>query len=185
MQIRKTINALLFSSITTLGIFTANSASALDINLLIKQDLPIPTARPDRVVTGAILAKPLKVSLVQSGRKNNATPVRGSLKQGLEALRTGNTNLALSIRAGLKAGSLDRKILAWSIALAGQKRLLSGEISSIAKDLPHWPGQKTIAMPCSKLANEQRLIKSSPLSGEMKNWIRKQKAKYLPSLVMR
>jgi len=160
MQIRKTINALLFSSITTLGIFTANSASALDINLLIKQDLPIPTARPDRVVTGAILAKPLKVSLVQSGRKNNATPVRGSLKQGLEALRTGNTNLALSIRAGLKAGSLDRKILAWSIALAGQKRLLSGEISSIAKDLPHWPGQKTMSRNAEKALSRENLSAS-------------------------
>jgi soluble lytic murein transglycosylase len=160
MHIRKILNVLLFSSVAAFGVSTSKETNALDIELLIKQNVPTPTARPDRVVTGAIQAKPLQISLVQSGRKNQVTPVRGSLKQGLEALRKGDTNLALSIRAGLRAGSLDRKILAWSIALAGQDALLSGEISSIAKDLPHWPGQKAMSRNTEKALARERLSAS-------------------------
>lgn len=160
MPIHKTLKTLLLSSITALGILTVKQAAALDIELLIKQSVPIPTARPDHIVTGTIQAKPLKISVVQSGHKNHVTPVKGSLKQGLEALRKGNTNLALSIHAGLKAGSLDRKILAWSIALAGQESLLSGEISSIAKDLPDWPGQKAMRRNAEKALSKERLSAS-------------------------
>lgn len=160
MQTRKILNALIFSSVAAFGVSNTKVASALDIDLLINQNVPIPTARPDTVVTGAIQAKPLRVSVLQSGRKNQVSPVSGSLKQGLEALRKGDTNLALSIRAGLQAGSLDRKILAWSIALAGQNKLLSGEISSIARDLPHWPGQKTMSRNAEKALARERLSAS-------------------------
>ncbi len=160
MHIRKILNVLLFSGVAAFGVSASKDTNALDIELLIKQNVPTPTAQPDRVVTGAIQAKPLQISLVQSGRKNQVTPVRGSLKQGLEALRKGDTNLALSIRAGLRAGSLDRKILAWSIASAGQDALLSGEISGIARDLPHWPGQKAMSRNAEKALSRERLSAS-------------------------
>lgn len=160
MHIRKILNVLLFSSVAAFGASTSKETHALNIELLIKQNVPTPTARPDRVVTGTIQAKPLEFSLVQSGRKNQVTPIRGSLKQGLEALRKGDTNLALSIRAGLQAGSLDRKILAWSIALAGQDALLSGEISAIARDLPDWPGQKAMSRNAEKALSRESLSAS-------------------------
>lgn len=157
MPTHRILKALMLSSLISFGFVTTKPAVALDIDLLIKQNVPIPTARPDTVVTGTIQAKPLKVSFIQSGRKTQITPIRGSLKQGLEALRKGDTNLALSIRAGLQAGSLDRKILAWSIALAGQDKLLSGEISSIARDLPDWPGQKAMSRNAEKALSRERL----------------------------
>ena len=163
MPTHRILKALMLSSMMTVGFVTTKPAVALDIDLLIKQNAPIPTARPDRVITGTIHAKSLKVSIVQSGRKNQVAPVKGSLKQGLEALRKGNTNLALSIRAGLQAGSLDRKILAWSIALAGQDVLLSGEISSIAKDLPHWPAQKIMTRNAEKALSRERLSASETI----------------------
>ena len=57
-----------------------------------------------------------------------------------------DTRRALGIRAGMKPGSLDRKILAWAIALSGQKEVSSGEIAGIASDLRDWPGQKAMAV---------------------------------------
>ena len=53
----------------------------------------------------------------------------------------GEISRALGIRAGLVPGSLDRKILAWAIALSGKPGVKSGTILAIAKDLPDWPGQ--------------------------------------------
>lgn len=160
MHSRKIINAFLLSSVATFGVSNTKPSHALNIELLIEQNVPIPTARPDQITTGAIQAKPLKISLVQSGQKNQVTPVKGSLKQGLEALRKGDINLALSIRAGLQVDSLDRKILAWSIALSGQDGLLSGEISSIAKDLQNWPGRKVMSQNAEKAISKEGLSAS-------------------------
>ncbi len=157
MSTRIVFKALVLSGVATFGIANLQPANALDINLLINQNIPVPTARPDTVQTGSIQAKPLNISLVQSGNKNHVAPIRGNLKQGLEALRKGDTKRALGIRAGLAAGSLDRKILAWSIALSGQKSLRSGEISNIARDLPHWPGQKAMSRNAEKALSREGL----------------------------
>lgn len=127
-----------------LSISSSGFAHALDIGLLINNNIPLPTARPDFVQTGSVQARALDVKFITSNKKNAVSPRKGSLKQGLQALRKGDLNTALGIRAGMAPGSLDRKILAWSIALAGTKNLRSGEISAIAKDLPHWPGQKAL-----------------------------------------
>lgn len=160
MSARILLNALVLSGLVSFGFPNMQAANALDINLLIKENIPVPTARPDTIKTGTIQAKPLKISLVQSGNRNQVAPINGSLKQGLEALRKGDTERALAIRAGLSAGSLDRKILAWSIALSGQKNLLSGEISAIAKDLRHWPGQKAMSQNAEKALSRENLSAS-------------------------
>lgn len=156
--------ALLLSGIVVIGYANMQSASALDIDLLIKDNIPIPIARPDTLhtgsITGLLQTGSSKTLLIASGNKNNAVPIKGSLKEGLEALRKKDTKRALGIRAGLTAGSLDRKILAWSIALSGQDNLLSGEISGIAKDLPHWPGQKTMVKNAERALSKERLTAS-------------------------
>jgi len=69
---------------------------------------------------------------------------RGTLKDGLKALSSKNVAKARAIRYGLKPGSVDRKILAWSIALSNRQEVTSGEIAEIAQQLPHWPGQKAL-----------------------------------------
>ena len=56
----------------------------------------------------------------------------------------GNIDRARAIRLGLKPGSLDRKILAWAIAMSGKKGIPSAEISKISADLASWPGQWTM-----------------------------------------
>lgn len=74
----------------------------------------------------------------------NVAAINGSLKDGMNALYKKDALRALAIRAGMRAGTTDRKILAWSIAMSGHRDVTSGEISKIAKDLAHWPGQKTM-----------------------------------------
>jgi soluble lytic murein transglycosylase len=141
MDVQTIIKTLLLTGVVAFGFANIQPANALDIELLINQSQPVPTMRPDTVHTGSIQAKPLKISLVSSGKKNSASPIKGSLKDGLKALSKKDVKRALGIRAWLAAGSLDRKILAWSIAISGMEGVLSGEISSIASDLPTWPGQ--------------------------------------------
>ena len=143
------------------GFASIQPANALDIELLIKQNAPIPTARPNTFTTGAIQAKPLKTAILTSGKKNTSKPIKGSLREGLTALIKKNTARALGIRAGLAPGSLDRKILAWSIALSGQDGIYSGEISSIANDLPNWPGQKVMRRHAEEALSKEGLSASA------------------------
>lgn len=85
------------------------------------------------------------------------TAISGSLKEGMNALSKKQTLKALSIRAGMRAGSIDRKILAWSIAMSGQKNVTSGEIAKISKDLAHWPGKKTMRKNAEKALAREKL----------------------------
>lgn len=138
----------------TVSYLPANSS---DPNMMPLQIAPTPTPRPANLgkgvqkidSTAVSSVKPLGYKSEQSKpisgiRTAQVIPIRGSLKDGLKAVSEKNINRALSIRAGMPAGSLDRKLLAWSIAMSGHKDVTSGEISKIAGDLPHWPGQKTM-----------------------------------------
>ena len=69
-------------------------------------------------------------------------PMSGSLQQGLEAISGGSTQRAIAIREGMREGSLDRKILSWSIALSGKPGVPSSDIARTAIELPDWPGQE-------------------------------------------
>ena len=107
-------------------------------------ELPVPTPRPDAGGTDATTTSTIRpASVVNASSINTApkiAPVRGSLEEGLDALTTKDARRALAIRAGMAPGSLDRKILAWTIALSGQEDIPSGEIAAISRDLPDWPG---------------------------------------------
>jgi soluble lytic murein transglycosylase len=165
MDVNTLLKAFVLSGMSIAGFAGAQSVNALDIGLLINNHkIAIPTARPDYRFTGAIQAKPLDISLVSSGQKNHASPINGSLKQGLEALRKSDVTRALGIRAGMPPGSLDRKILAWSIAVSGKKGIRSGEISSIARDLAHWPGQKTMSRNAERALSRENLAPSRIIS---------------------
>ena len=121
------------------GIPLVSKASAQGIEQLLIERVPVPQPRPDiRSISENISSNS---RLPSSGNTNSVPPIKGSLKDGLQALDKGEISRALGIRAGLVPGSLDRKILAWAIALSGKPGVRSGTILKIAKDLPDWPGQ--------------------------------------------
>ena len=70
-------------------------------------------------------------------------PASETLKDGLRALDRGNMAGALAARAQLRGGSLERKVLAWNIALLGTGAD-AATLSGIAADLPHWPAGSAI-----------------------------------------
>ncbi len=76
------------------------------------------------------------------GKRPEIAPVSGTLKDGLEALYDGKVERALAIRAGMPGGMMDRKILAWAIALSGKQDVPAITILDVMTDLPNWPGQQ-------------------------------------------
>ena len=123
---------------------------ATGIKQLLVERVAIPTTRPEyfsdqrqprssqkKQATSSDSGKVVSVKTSRS----NVTPATGNLRQGLEAIGNKKINKARSIRLGMRAGSLDRKILAWSIALSSQKGIPSAEIAAISRDLSTWPGQ--------------------------------------------
>jgi soluble lytic murein transglycosylase len=117
------------------------------------QSVPLPSPRPNADV-GAEPAVQVKqadpqiaaqpVSIETTGSVPVVAAVSGSLKQGLEAISGGSVSRALGIAAGMREGSLERKILSWSIALSGKSGVPSSEIARTAIELPDWPGQETM-----------------------------------------
>ena len=139
------------------GMLVMHSTSAFSqgIEQLLLDSVPVPTQKPDIRATGSIQSSANISSLIAGSAENRVSAIRGSLEEGFEALGKGDVNRALGIRAGLRAGSLDRKLLAWAIALSGRDGIKSGTIASIARDLPDWPGQKSMARNAEKaLAKE-------------------------------
>lgn len=149
------LKVFLFSTVSCLAAVSIHPANAVSIELLLKDNIAVPSPRPESIITGSIQAKPMAIEFTGTNQRNNVAAIQGSLKSGLEALRRKDINTALAIRAGLPSGSLDRKLLAWSIALSGQKGIFSGEIASIAGDLSTWPGQAAMQRNSERaLANE-------------------------------
>ncbi|RFC66023.1 lytic transglycosylase domain-containing protein [Fulvimarina endophytica] len=92
------------------------------------------------VTAGAFAA-----SLAAGGARAEAVrPIRGELKEGLQALSDRNESKARAIREGMRRGSLDHKILAWAIALSGASNVPSYEIAAASAELAGWPGMKTL-----------------------------------------
>lgn len=167
---RSLARAGLAAAVTALGLAFATPPPALAQSTPLPERVPVPTPRPGNLglppiegATDAIRPAPpvapqaapasaratprattSETNIPSSGKRANATAISGSLKSGLDALSDKNTARALGIRAGLPAGSLERKALAWAIALSGQAGITSGEIAAIAADLPDWPGGKTM-----------------------------------------
>ncbi len=117
------------------------TAHAAGIKQLLMQNTPVPTRRPDLRTTGSLTLANNVSSFTTLSPQQSVRAVNGTLKDGLSAIGKGDTTRALGIRAGMAAGSLDRKLLAWVIAISGKDGISSGTIAKIAGDLPAWPGQ--------------------------------------------
>ena len=66
------------------------------------------------------------------------------LKNGLDALSSGDLAQARTIRDALPATALDRHILMWAIAINGGNQVPSADIAAAAQALPGWPGLATL-----------------------------------------
>lgn len=76
----------------------------------------------------------------QPGSPPLPDPGIAGLKSGLDALAARDIATARAIRDNLPAGSLDRHVLSWTIALYGGDQVPSGGIAATAASLPGWPG---------------------------------------------
>ena len=135
----------LFHLATQFNAEAANRVSGID-KLLIER-VVVPTPRPSVSWDNSNSAthSTSQIQTKKSVKAVNVTPSSGSLRQGLDAISAKKIDKARSIRLGMRAGSLDRKILAWAIALSSQKGVPSSEIASISADLASWPGQTAMA----------------------------------------
>lgn len=92
----------------------------------------------------------------------NPAAAQGALKAGLDALKADELDRARAIRDGMKAGTLDRHILQWAIALSGDKSVPSTEIAQAAIDLPGWPGLAAL-----RKNSEKALFRENPAPADV------------------
>jgi soluble lytic murein transglycosylase len=95
-------------------------------------------------------------------RVDAVSPIRGELKEGLQALSDRNPRKARGIREGMMPGSLDRNILTWAIALQGGSDVPAAEIALAARHLSGWPGMKTL-----RVNSEKALYREAPPAAEV------------------
>lgn len=103
-------------------------------------DVPVPKARPaiEHSFTQNTVATSERTSSIQ--RSNNPAASSGQLKKGLDALTDNEILKSRQIRDSMPAGSLDRRVLTWAIAVSGARGVPSAEIAAAADELRHWPG---------------------------------------------
>ncbi|TPW31991.1 lytic transglycosylase domain-containing protein [Pararhizobium mangrovi] len=111
-------------------------------------DVPLPLARPFAPQTDVVpsLPPPRTSPEITASipRAVNPAAAVGDLKDGLDALTGNHVDKARAIRSGMPAGSLDRQILAWAIAISGSNDVPAGDIAEAAKHLQGWPGGSVI-----------------------------------------
>ncbi|KQT88567.1 lytic transglycosylase [Aurantimonas sp. Leaf443] len=119
---------------------------------------PNPVLRPAAAATTPASATAFTASIAaMSARSSSVKPMRGELKDGLQALSEGNVIKARAIREGMMPGSLDRQILTYAVAQQGGRDVPAGEIAGAASELRGWPGLKTLRANSEKaIWREQR-----------------------------
>lgn len=68
----------------------------------------------------------------------------GDLRAGLAAISAKDFNTAMGIRLNLPAGSVERKVLVWAIAVTPGTEVAPADIRQIARNLSDWPGQSAM-----------------------------------------
>jgi soluble lytic murein transglycosylase len=94
-------------------------------------------------IAAGIDARP-SAAVVTSPLTQAETPDISRLKSGLDALAAKDIDDARKERDSLPADSLDRHVLAWTIALYGGDQTSSAEIAATAEMLPDWPGMTSL-----------------------------------------
>lgn len=136
------MKTFVFALLTTALAATAPAVPARAFSLS-PHDVPVPLARPFLPQTDVVpqfAPKPSDETTASIGRPDNPAVVDGSLREGLDALTGSDVARARAILQGMPAGSLDRHILLWAIALSGSRDVPSAEIAVAEKRLKGWPG---------------------------------------------
>ena len=153
-------------ALTTIALAAAMPHMAARANSLPSDAVPVPLARPflphTDVVPQFAPQQTSSETTASIGRIDNPATIVGNLKEGLDALTGGDVDRARAILQGMPAGSLDRHILLWSIALSGAKGVSSGEISAAARELPGWPGISAL-----RANSERALYRENPPAAQI------------------
>jgi soluble lytic murein transglycosylase len=116
--------------------------------------VPVPTSKPG--TSG-------KSGRVASGETTAAiAPRSDDLKTGLDALSNRKPSEAIAIRDGMRAGTLDRHILTWAIAVSGQKGVPSLEVAEAQRELQGWPGLTSL-----RAHSERALYRENPPAADV------------------
>ncbi len=129
-------------------------------------NIPVPKPRPEAVNARA----PADINDLLSANKTrqiaqasaSVSPKSGTLDAAITALEEGRVAEALAMRAGMVPGSLDRKVLAWVLAISGDLAVPSSEVQKISRDLANWPSQKQMA---NNL--ERAIVRENPAPGAL------------------
>ncbi|MEE9314897.1 MAG: lytic transglycosylase domain-containing protein [Rhizobiaceae bacterium] len=127
-------------SLIRLGLSTALACA------VVLPQLAHSAGKKDMRITGSVSSYASSASLAKSGRnasRLDISPASAILKRGLKALGKNRMKAALVARGQLRSGSLERKVMAWAIAMNG-RGVDVATLSKISQDLAHWPGGKTI-----------------------------------------
>ncbi len=115
--------------------------------------IPVPTGKPGSTnKSGRVVANEVTGAI-----RAAVAPIEADLKAGLDALSDRNPAEAVTIRNRMRAGTLDRHILTWAIAVSGQKDIPSYEIAEAQRELQGWPGLKAL-----RAHSERALYRENP-----------------------
>ena len=107
----------------------------------LQNPVPAHSAGLDKTTTGSVAryASPAGLARKASfGGSVDVKPASSTLKTGLKALDKRDMPTALAARKRLRPGTLERKVLAWAIAVDG-RNVPHDTLLSIANDLAEWP----------------------------------------------
>jgi soluble lytic murein transglycosylase len=117
--------------------------------------VPLPAAGQhavDPILTGSLFDWPRAIS--------QASLIQ--LRQGLEALRRDDYPLARSLRDAMPERSLDRKLLEWSLAYYGGRRMPATDVLKVHGQMPDWPGGDRL-----RIAAEESFAASVPATADV------------------
>ncbi len=97
--------------------------------------------KTDKTITGSVGNYTSTAALSGQIRRSSSVdiaPASATLKRGLKALSRNDMKTALKARRSLRGGSLERKVLAWAIAVDG-RGVDAATLAGIEQDLSYWP----------------------------------------------
>ena len=153
-----------------LGIFSATlpvAAVAANESPL-PSNIPVPTPRP--ATSTVAPAAPSSISqILQSNTPKteiiaatDAVSNTSDLARAIDSVESGNAGNALATYAAMKPGSLERKVLAWVLAISGDPAIPASTIRQISFDLADWPSQNIIQRNI-----ERAIVRETPAPGDL------------------
>ncbi len=130
----------------------ASSAGAIESRIPVPAQKPGFAGKLGRITTGDVTA----------AIPDATAEVDGDLKTGLDALSDRQPATAIAVRDRMPAGTLDRHILTWAIAVSGQRGVPSHEIADAQRELIGWPGLKSL-----RAHSERALYRENPPAADV------------------